>query len=1201
MSSLSTIPNDISKEIVNYLDAVSISRLFATFSKRLQFVLRCPGLVTHFWFYRNNDTHDGCILYLLRNLSTVQHVTLHRDSHLTVSQLVALSHIPTVIHLAIDNRLVDIPSEVLALLWGNTKAAALKAVKMPLALVIVSRHVAPDLSRLFPSLKTFICHTIPYIAHLAKKDKANDRTWEMLPTMVVDLFLKSLPPNLTRAEIRMDMNYRLDPYFLTVNMPTSITDLKISASRTNFKMNVDKIVSRLNQLTRLHLSFPNLYSVNRPILEPNHLPQTLMHINIDNIDIMYSVGVLSGKWISFRNLPLLESVSLGFLAQRAIPTRISTMGIPKLDLKEIMPTSIRSLSLSGSGRNSTDSDNIFRLISGLPYSLTSLSIEGANQTTLSRLFEMLKNATQLTTINSTNNINMGFQESDWSLMPSSLRHLNTNGTPFPDDDLFEVSTSSSALATKPGGLIETQMELDKSLVSVATSSSSSSSDTSTTNKTHLSTTSELILDSYGKIKLPTLATIPPKLVWICCSIPCAWIVLQFARQYPQCQLYSKSGTLLDHGFLRILLDEAKMGLDDGSLSLAKIDLFAHRLTPNFLKSLVVLNYDTFYDEICHRSYITTLDLDEVTPTLYWSLTWSQATTNNTMLIHVTSLSINVKNSINLTMFSYPPNLKSLSVKAFALMDCGSRAGSDSCPPPSLTELRYYFTSVMAPAKLPKNPQLKIIDSPKSVYMLHELILAADAKELKFVCCSVVARDSELLSFYKRYKNVTFNISCTVEVSGDLIPSDTKHFKHLTEQQIVDFSSDILSKLNGIVVTQYCLSSNFKLPNCIETLELQDAKLMAKNFNLAPLPPSTKTLIVNGGPILTWDMLAKGLSKDLVTIKLQFKRTKADIVMKTEMPNLLTLRLSSVGSAVIDIDPVMMPILEHLALSSITLSPMMMRGISGLIKPLTKLKTFEFDVAMDSHIKSAFMHHPTIEKVLIDTMQLTGRLLHADIQHVTWERYICGTHESLEGIPLQYQEIELVRPLNYGPNTKNNNIMQSLQLIHTDAAALESSVSPSKFPHSVRSAMRSMPFHSIFSNALPPALVALDFASTSLTSVEWIQIIKVLEFAKSLKALRLDFKISVEGSCWMGHHFPPLLETVHLPQATSSKRTGLVLDLPPSVIDFQAPFLKINVRHSISSTLQSINVANTSELTVRAVKETKTTTKRKQPKKVVEED
>lgn len=357
MSSLRSLPPDGIRPILNYLDLVSLSRLFATFDRNIIRQLSAPDAISFLQIAKQKTLPSGPMRYFLSSVTNVGHLWFDKGVKITAEQLLLLK--------TINPRRLKLHSDFLD---PQIKLLLVEAEMNPdnETLAMLSENLLPncfpDLALLTPRLETLSFDyndlIIPVVSGRGRFSYKNG-----LRILYDKRFDFELPPTVTKLEVCNPPDPFPFPSSLFEGSPKTLRSLKLETTdsvsneyRGAAPLNL--ILSRFECLEELELIGVWMLEID----ETSRLPATLQSLTFVGpffpLDLITSLDFKSSKLLH------LSLTSKNQLDQGGTSTPLS--------LSELLPPSLRSLELHFGGFLH-DSLSICD-ISDLPLTLHSLAL-----------------------------------------------------------------------------------------------------------------------------------------------------------------------------------------------------------------------------------------------------------------------------------------------------------------------------------------------------------------------------------------------------------------------------------------------------------------------------------------------------------------------------------------------------------------------------------------------------------------------------------------------------------------------------------------------------------------------------------------------------------------------------------------------------------------------------------------------------------
>lgn len=351
-ASLSGLSDDVLSEMMRYLNAGAIARLYGTFDARLQRKISQPGLIRSLVMNYDMSVSNGMLAYLLEHLPSLETLVLDRTKALSVPLLKTLvASSPHLRNLTIGSAFVEVfQSDIGSVLLDSTELIS-EGVISKIPLRSAGPNFVPDFRLLFPSLEVLrLSSSLRYLVTFLAKLNTPARPYqnEDAPMQMV---CSVLPNNLRELKLCEHGTIDLELKDIYKLLPNTLTHLELSmATSGNFS------------LSRISASFPSLRTLILETRETIHqqpifggpaanesddgereekfqtLPASLTRLQLYGVD---SCVTLRERLI-FTNLVDLKHVAFNMGSKNA-----PTLEKPTFDLRALLsPTSVQSLHIA---------------------------------------------------------------------------------------------------------------------------------------------------------------------------------------------------------------------------------------------------------------------------------------------------------------------------------------------------------------------------------------------------------------------------------------------------------------------------------------------------------------------------------------------------------------------------------------------------------------------------------------------------------------------------------------------------------------------------------------------------------------------------------------------------------------------------------------------------------------------------------------
>ena len=1099
---LSTLPLDLLAEILQYLDSSDVALLLSTFSRCLHFGLTKLGLPRVFHVPAGKSVNKCHLLYLLSLSSEVDEVVFDRQSDTPLALIRELSSRSTVQSLIISGIIGDVKRLPFFEAGARDSEKLAEEALLPLSCSRSGRFFLPLLSELFPTLSTLIVSQ--KLSSLFREVEPRPQRWSVDTDSNVNLvlhFASLLPPNLTTLHYVDHMKYSLSITSFMMLLPHSLTELVLDFEAPIGGKLLESCM-RFPSLVRLCLFCTSSWVSSILPEEPSYRGESLVHLKELEIATLHKCQqdlALRGHLFSFLRMPNLERLSFTF----GTALLRGYAGVADVDLSHTLPPKITDLNLFRVPPTGISGFSLH--IPALPNTLTSLTVSsGGSNWGNSHFIALLRSLVLLNTFVEISSLGRSLRPIDWQTFPPSLTHL-------------EMSEF---------GLTREGMANDQALGDVA------------------------------------MEEIPKRLVHLRCRVHSLKAAHWFTSKRPQCLL------IIEH--------EMELHAEDTLFVMEMRDVLENRTLPGSVCDSDILHtIRTLLGPQCQSSWA----FQQLEPRAKYadkqrldfgkgleSLTISSASGCDGLVsfdsrqfsisyvseIHsLTSLDVDVRSELMASDF--PPNLTYLHLRNTPLHK-GIISKLFTLEPLHSVHAHGRLTHNETPRTAKK---WRVFDIPDlSVHFRRLPSLCCD--DLEELCCKTYgAMDHELKSFvlsWARAKRI--QLSASIVLTGGLIDPTLETISYAT---LVD-SMNALSSIPGIVVSDYVVRS-ICVPDGPLILDLEcvnDSNM--KGDLIASLPRTLTSLSIrNTSFSVEWKTLVPLLPPTLTSFCMQpLHGSHIHLDTFANLPHLQVLKLvwpEERDAEVLRFSISMLTNLLELELSCIKIEGESIQKATEHLTLLESLKLFELE---DVEARDVCATLSNLKSINIDTLVVTGRIASDEESNVDWEKFLLS---SLKNLPkcLRYKQVTLPKRI-----AMTSTGLQSLSLRHDCLGFLETSSSTVQGEDRVlfESIAKQMQCWNFFAlpDPLPASLMRLTFFTTSTVPAPWVHMLAILSTAPNLEYVHLEMEMDFSAD-------PPLdkpsaltaLKSLHIPKATTSKRDGAVLHLPPTITELVAPELRLNPR------------------------------------------
>jgi hypothetical protein len=242
---------DILSCILRFVDFDSLTRLFATFDKRIHLLLSTPRIIQSLDIPTTYKVHVSHVAFLLKNLKEIGGLTTQRNVYLPPSQVSffsSLSPRSLVIHAGLLNSSTRILFDSRQIEADSPDVQAAMAI-----LSTKTSTISLDLNRLLPNLESLIVNN-SHTSIIAPGIKSRPR-----PGKEAIAFLLSLPSSglLTTLRCRpFDEQYNIRPKnweIIVDALPSTLTDLEFGSNICGDFVSLPYLFKRLSRLETLSI------------------------------------------------------------------------------------------------------------------------------------------------------------------------------------------------------------------------------------------------------------------------------------------------------------------------------------------------------------------------------------------------------------------------------------------------------------------------------------------------------------------------------------------------------------------------------------------------------------------------------------------------------------------------------------------------------------------------------------------------------------------------------------------------------------------------------------------------------------------------------------------------------------------------------------------------------------------------------------
>jgi hypothetical protein len=671
--------------------------------------------------------------------------------------------------------------------------------------------------------------------------------------------------------------------------------------------------------------------------------------------------------------------------------------------------------------------------------------------------------------------------------------------------------------------------------------------------------------------------------------------------------------ILDASTWRILLDETPLAAD-GVLQFSHLPNALAALMPNLthLEALIELEYLAKVFELPHWSHVHKLKLNTmVEKESHHSISCRHVfgqidRAALKKMTNVKSLNVSSDGQIGILagLLPLPPNLTKLEITAREF------CSSENPPsfPPTLTDIslsvspEHLISEAFSVGQLPLcgTNQFEKFDIQGSVFTFQAL-MSHLSPNARYIACALECFDHEVPLLVAHVPNAVLDLKICVLVSGTKASAQNSNLIARTAK-FVRRSVRAANEANNIQICDMSYSGPLHVEKTATSISLDGGKECGfmTNFRLGPLP-SVVVFSVSG---VSWEMVRSAVCESpslgyvhvtllphdgfMMALSEQVAHSEPTTAPKSG-PDQIVLagdfssieHFTMIAKPKIGWDPHLIfesktwSKLTTLTLLSLSWLDLHNSKLKEVFMAMTKLQMFNTDAMDDSSLWWLFGSHPSIASIILGTLRITGSLLPSYLTSLSRSNLVSTTLDVLEvQFRLTYSKLELTTPLALsGLLLSEKGPLVTLEWVD----APDGPGNSEKSQRLGAKIVESTPLPHLFSQ-LPLSLVSVDFRlagpTTPLMSLK--STLAVLKPLKALEKLRIDCQVTEEYRSSLrltSQDLPPNLVSLSLPTAKTDKRTGIIFQPPPSLTEFDAPMLMLDVRYPIPKTITIIRVAN----------------------------
>jgi hypothetical protein len=1142
LTALTHLALDVLREIFLYLNTSDIMELHGCLNLRLNFIFHAIGFSRRLHLHHPSKSHAGKLLYLLKSIPAIEEVVLTGNGGLPLSSLLELSGRQVIRHLTVSQSLVDL---------SYLKSSLADRVD-PIPMLKSEGVVAPNISLLFPHLCSLTLHygadSLIFEPESYKKtDKQRSATIVSSKREVISKFCHMLPASLTKLQAVCEKEIFQYATDFLLAIPATITDLclKIYSPLGAHFLNLLS-----TNVKRFRITCPNQTINDMPIIErynPNSLSLKPMLTNL----VEFELGVIpktrlhpcfTSRLFHYECMPNLDSLSLTF---DFVSSALRWSTYDPVSCEKTFPPKLRTLKLYRvpPPYHSTCPTVI---LATLPPTLTYLLVSsGGEHWSHGHFFNMLAPLIFLQTF-----IEQSELESDkvepinWDLLPQSITRMELNGFGL-------VTASSISIPTTFNG---------NSLLDDFPPLSASSS------------TPKVSMENLNRLAALEFDGIPPNLTYLQCPVKSLSAVHYLTKRLPNCFVKSTEMMRLEEDSW-IFLNSTKLS---NMSQLSDTEVFRHiysLLGPKVHVNIHFSPHRTVLKQPLFPKEVVSLSIEQRV-LRQGGVSFDPRAFHMGMTALLPKLvSLDVDTTFEIKATELPSTLTMLHLRNSPLRNpliarCFSL--------PSLVRMRAHSKNIVT--ELPRSEKLWIVLDVPSLSVTFRRIPSFCSPKLEELCCSVYgAIDIEFKSFVEGFPSAKIQFaSVSITSTGALIDTSIiTHVDYLTlHRSIINTTHHLCRNLSEIIFR------GLTIPNGVTSIELDNYHLpsncVVRSELFASFPNTLTSLELRNTEFeLSWDKFVPLLPNSLQHFRMSPSKSLHDLQSMIPLPNLMTLSLiwpEPLNPALFTLQPLSFDLtslssLTHLEFARIKI----IYPLKDIFPALKHLKHIRLPIIDDIDLNSFFQDHEHIESICTDVLYITGACV-PESKFINWEILI---NHSLSAIlpRVTHGQLTLATPTMIRPKE-----VEEISLLHTELESLSLS-------QQLAEEIRNVTFM-IFPSVYPSSLTKLQFSTMSTISVAWSKIIAILSNATHLQYANLDMEIDFAIEAPEFPTLPSTLKSLIMPKARcSSKKDGIVLELPETMTELYAPSLLVNPARLVSPIISLLDIANTT--TVRRVQSYKT--------------